>query len=67
MQRSINKHVVLLYPSHLQYTLTFLQIFISFIHVDASFLAFSLHRQVMAEFALVTFSTLALFIERAQH
>lgn len=60
-------YVLIKHPGHLQYTLTFLQFFISFIHVDASFLAFSLHRQIMAEFALVTFSTLALLIECTQH
>lgn len=48
-------------------TPTFLQLFVSFVHVDASLLTFPLHRQVVAELALVAFGALALLEERTQH
>lgn len=60
-------YCILTYPGHLHHTLTFLQVFISFVHVDAPLLTFPLHWQIVAELALVTFSTLALLEERTQH
>lgn len=46
---------------------TFLQVFVSFIYVDAPLLTFPLHRQIVAELALVAFGALALLKEGAQH
>lgn len=60
-------HQILPVKTQDRITPTFLQVFVSLIHINAPLLTFPLHWQVMAELALVTFRTLTLLEERTQH